>query len=169
MDKSARKKLLRELQDKEEKKLALSKGRYLHEDIHWRGIGLKVLQIVYRPSFERNIVWEIRKQEDKYVLFESTVSPHNPFVLEPGYDLLAIDSAELKQLVEGLKKIKITIGIPESNMFTLDGTSFEVCLYGVQQSIRIQWLSEPHQDWAEIARMTETAIDQFKLLKKESD
>jgi hypothetical protein len=110
MDKSARKKLLRELQDKEEKKLALSKERYLYEDIGWRGIGLKVLQIVYRPSFERNIIWEIRKQQDKYVLFESTISSSKPYIVEPGYDQLDVGSQELKQLVEDFKDTSITIG-----------------------------------------------------------
>jgi hypothetical protein len=62
MDKSARKKLLMDLHDKEEKKIALSKERYLHEDIGWRSIGFKVLRMVYRPSLERNIVWEIRQK-----------------------------------------------------------------------------------------------------------
>ena len=122
MDKSARKKLLMDLHDREEKKIALSKERYLHEDISWRGIGFKVLQMIYRPSFERNIVWEIRRQEDKYVLFESTVSSHNRYLLMPGYDQLEINSDELGQCVEVLTGISITIGGPVSYIFVLDGT-----------------------------------------------
>lgn len=155
-----------DLHDREEKKISLSKERYLHEDISWRGIGFKVLQMIYKPSFERNIVWEIRRQEDKYVLFESTISSHNPYLLMPGYDQLEINSEELRQFVEDLKGIRITIGVPVSNMFTLDGTSYEVCLYANQTAMRIQWHGEPHEDSKEIALITTKAIEKFKSLSK---
>jgi hypothetical protein len=63
------------------------------------------------------------------VLFESTVSPHHRYVLKPGYDQVEINPDEFRQLVEDLKAIRVTIGVPVSNMFTLDGTSYEVCQY----------------------------------------
>ncbi|MDJ1494775.1 hypothetical protein QNI19_17685 [Cytophagaceae bacterium DM2B3-1] len=169
MNKSERKKFLQELQDKEEKQAALSEKRFMYEDIGWRGIGQKMLQIVFRPSFEDNKLWDIRKQGETYVLFESTFAEGERYILRPGYDLLECPSNELKSLVDTLKAIKITIGIPESDMFSLDGTSYEVCLYDHQQSIRLQWHNQPHEDWQEMALIVVKAIERFSSLQRKND
>ncbi len=166
MDKSERKKLLQSLRDKEEKQAALSKRRFVHEDISWRGIGHRVLQIVFRPSFEPNRVWEIRKQEETYVVFESRFAQGEEYLLEPGYDLLDCPSDQLKSLIDQLTSIKIAIGVPQSDMIALDGTGYELCLYDHQQSVRLHWRDDPHQDWQEMALIVKKAIDKFGSLKK---
>jgi hypothetical protein len=89
--------------------------------------------------------------------------------LKPGYDQVEINPDEFRQLVEDLKGIRVTIGVPVSNMFTLDGTSYEVCQYENQTLIRLQWHGEPPEEWGEIALVATRAIEKFKSLSQENN
>lgn len=166
MNKSEGKNLLRKLREMEEKKIALSQSRPIFKDIHWRGVGLKVLQIIFKPSFEINKVWDIRIQDDKYVLFESILSGD---IIEPGYFQLICDPSQLERIFESFKHIRVNLELPNRKMFGLDGTGYELCLYDLQTSIRVSWWEEPHQDWQEIAHLVSDAIEFFKTLERSNN
>ncbi len=166
MNKADYKLFQRELERKEQLAKALSSSRHVDDDIGCSDFGTRLLQIVYRPSFEPTRVWEIRQQDDDYTVFEALMHKTDWYTIAPGYKQLGVPSDTLKYHLDRCNSLAVPIAMPCTNTYGLDGNMYELALFGTQCSLRVVWHEEPHEAWAELAAYTREAIDVLKMAGK---
>ena len=58
---------------RESKRKAREVARAVHVDVGWQGAGERVLQLVHAPAFDTGLAWDIRKLEDEFAVYRSSV------------------------------------------------------------------------------------------------
>ena len=147
MNKNEKKRLRREIEEKERMRKALSTRRKIGEDIRIRGIGLLKIQILICPSFSNGECWDFRVTNEGVKVYKSIVSSEDG-TIEPGYFAVAM-SDEIEACLPNLESIKIPLFTEQELIGTADGTLHRVCFTsGVDNIIALSWNSNPPETWA---------------------
>jgi hypothetical protein len=147
MDKSEKKRLRKELEEKELIRKALSKTRTLGEDISFRGVGLLMLQILVLPSFEDGECWDIREIDGQLSAFKSVVNTEERVIL-PGYFRVELANNTIEDNFCSLRRIEFPLFVKQENTATADGTSYSVRLIsGIENAVKLSWSGNPPSEW----------------------
>ena len=167
MDKNDKKELINKLKLKNEISDILSREHKIYDDICWQGIGLRIIQIIYKPSFEQGYSWDIRNQNNTLVLYRSIISNKDENLLIPGYIQLNCEHNNLNDFITRLNnnKININTNYRNNNSIILDGSSYEILFINLQNSIKLFWHEEYPSDWNEIVKIVEEMINYFMKLE----
>jgi hypothetical protein len=158
-----RKEKVRAIRDAEERAAARARVRHPYEDIHYRGVGVRRVQVLRAPSFDRTVAWEVREYDDRLMLFRS----HSP---EPGKYLLVdhvrFDAASdsLRRVIAPVQKLSIPVcpSVPSGGF--ADGTRIEVVVdVGFDSQVRLSW-QEDHAPsaWEGLDRATRAMLAFFE-------
>ena len=147
MNKSDKKKLRRELEEQNEKRVALSKERRIGEDIHFRGIGLRKVQIIIAPSFDKGECWDIRELENEIKIYKSVVNTERN-IIEPGYYEVMVDEKFYSEFSNFLSSAAIPVYTKSNNIGYCDGTSFTLNIEnGFGNRFIVSWGENIPKEW----------------------
>jgi len=149
MDKAEKKRLRRELDEKEEIRKALAKTRKIGEDIDYQGVGLLRTQILICPSFREGECWDFREKDSEIVVYKSVLLAEEGIV-KPGYFEVEVDAEFVKVFIAKLMEFKIPTMVSQESLATADGTSYRVRITsGVENHLSLSWASTPPNEWSE--------------------
>jgi len=144
--------------------------RGLYEDVSWQGCGARRLQLAFLPSFEDCYSWDIREVgDDAFFLYRSGVDSiwNQPVAIRPGYTKLEVESDELRGHLAALRQIALNICPAFTGMLGLDGTYYELALFGDESSgVRFQWWSDGPKQWEQLTKLAGELIGRFKSLQR---
>ncbi len=160
-----------------EKAQALARPRHLHEDILYRGVGHRLIHLLFLGTFGPCLSFDIRQhwrdpdtaagQEPEYVLYRSPSLPSaegsDSLV---GYERLQIDSGVLRSFVDRLYRISLPVCPPYEPVVVLDGRMYAVTFFGgVQAVCQISWRDgRIPAGWAELETVTREMVTLFQTL-----
>ena len=125
MDKAKKKRLKRELEEKEEIHKALTETRKIGEDIYYQGVGLLRTQILICPSFREGECWDFREKDSGIAIYKSVVLAEEG-VVKPGYFEVEVDAEFVKVFIAKLMEFKIPTMVSQENLATADGAFYTV-------------------------------------------
>jgi hypothetical protein len=153
------KRLKKKLELEKAWKKAQSQMRHIDEDVHVGGIGIRRVQVCYYPSFEDGFSWDIREQDNSYVLFESDIISDELLIRLKDYRKIEIEHEILGEYFEEIKNVDIPISPIFNNMTGADGEIFQVALFGDMHSdVRFTWWSEYPDNWKPIVQPTQEIV-----------
>ena len=168
MNKSDKKRLRRELEDRLAKEAELNRIRKLNEDLYIRGIGFLTLQIMKIPSFDKGICWDFRQQEKDIKLYCAHIDSQQQ-IIEPGYYEATLTSEEISKILEQFNKLTFSIKCGAPNMGIADGTQYLISLAGRSQNkATLTWVEEGPPEWSTISsavQYTLTKLEQVTIVK----
>jgi hypothetical protein len=128
-----------------------------------RGAGCRVLQVVHEPSFDPGFAWEIRKSEDEFAVYRSSVECfwHLRTVLR-GYSQLEVSSNTLESYWKEVREIAVELSALDNPIAGFDGEMFQLTLFAGFTSVRFAWWSEPPVEWVPLHAITLDMIDAFR-------
>jgi hypothetical protein len=151
---------LREKELKDSWQKAISEPRNLNEDVHIRGIGIRILNIKYIASFEDKYLWDIRLIDDRFEIYQSKIDFDGNRIFALGYEKLEITSKTLRQYFDVLKEASFPIAPLLDKGLGIDGTEFELIFSGsLNSEIAFRWWSTWPQQWACIVEPTFELIE----------
>jgi hypothetical protein len=166
--KNQRKHLLRTREHNAHVASELQRERRVGEDLSWRGIGERVLQIREISSFMRGFVWDVRRAAEELKLYVSELNPEKPGYLNPGYRQLDVDPQRLDCLLSALASTKMNSWLPASGNIGLDGTTTFVEFRSGFASVAVSWWEEGPPEWNELIQLVKQVVQEFKLLSNPS-
>lgn len=134
------------------------------------GIGILRVQLVIEPSFEEGFSWDIRVRDPEWRLFRSTIPRLNEHNVHEGikllgYEELGIESDILRAYFDKLRSLTLPIAPLFNGMGGLDGTSFQLALFGDPHAqVRFQWWSDPPPQWEPLIEIANEMIVRFLKL-----
>jgi hypothetical protein len=147
MNKEEKKRIRREMEERENRRQALSKVRIIGEDISLRGIGLIRLQIFVCPSFSNGECWDFRDIDNEMNVYKSVVLSENG-TIQPGY-MKVHYGEEVTKLLSKLESIEVPIFTKHAPIGTCDGTFYRVrFISGVDNEVSLSWNSNPPENWS---------------------
>jgi hypothetical protein len=148
------------------KKVALTTPRPIDKDLSLREIGRLRIQILYCPSFEPWLMWDIREKQENgkqnFEVYENELESLTTIL--PGYKRLSTDDATVNNLVDGINSTRITLQLDSTWHHGLDGTLYGLTIYNdLQREIRLRWWGDSPIELAQLDKTLKTTID---ILKK---
>lgn len=129
--------------------------RLVRDHVHARGIGLRRLQLIVTPSFENVSVWEIW-QAHEWQLIHPRVVEIEPDLRVVGHDRVPLASTLLAEYFERVCSITVPLRPDMSGSGGLDGTLYELALYGdLFSHWCFQWWSEAPAQWHPLVKLAE--------------
>jgi len=158
-----RKEKLRAIRDAGERAAARARVRHPHEDIHYRGVGVRRVRVLRAPSFERTVAWEVRELDDRLTLFRSHSPERDQYLL---VDHMRFDAASdaLRRVIAPLQKLSIPVCPSVPSVGFADGVTIEVVVdVGFTGEVRLSW-QEDHAPaaWEELDRATRAMLAFFE-------
>jgi hypothetical protein len=163
--KAERKLERRRAEDEQERRVAVTTPRHIHDDWGYRGIGACLLQLIRRPSFERTVCYEVRGQEGSLRLYRAlSIAPGEAFVV--GGSLVAIEPIVLGRLVRSIDALSVPVRTRLLPLGVFDGETYELAtLGGVQAAARFSWRGgHVPEGWMSMANLVESTIRDFDAL-----
>jgi hypothetical protein len=144
--------------------MAQQAARAVYEDVVWPGCGARVLQLVHEPSWDIGFAWEIRKQEDEFAVYRSSLAPAGGLGTQLwGYSQLEVSSDRLKSYWEGVRQVAVGLSPLYTGGGGFDGTLIQLALFGdMHSSVRFIWWSEYPPKWEPLDRIAREMIDTFR-------
>ncbi len=168
LSKNQRKELLRSREHEALVTAELQRERRVGEDVFWRGVGERVLQICEISSFSGGSVWDVRRVDDRLFLYVSEINSEKPGYLHPGYTCLEAEPHRLTNLLEDLATAKVASWSPVKSNIGLDGTTTSVEFRSGFATAAFSWWEEGPVEWRELAVVVQQALCEFKMLSNPS-
>ena len=158
MNKSDKKRLRRELEEKTAINSALSRVRNIGEDISIRGIGILKLKLTIQPSFELGGSWDFREIDDKLNVYFAQIDSHKGVYI-PGYKVVQNGQAVAGDIFDFLKKQTLPLLCVTENTACCDGTSYSVSVEnGFGNLVRISWGENVPREWESFTKLITGSI-----------
>ncbi len=165
MNKSDKKRMRRELEEREEKRGALSKTRRLDEDIHYRGVGILKIQLMVIPSFEKGVCWDFRELDNTLKIYKACIDPAAQ-ILGPGYFEAIATEDLVSGIVRTLKGLELPLLCDMNDLATLDGTTYKVRITsGYDNVIGITWGGNTPNEWGSFISSISKTLEKLDQLK----
>jgi hypothetical protein len=158
-----RKDKLRAIRDAQERAAARARVRHPHEDISYRGAGLRRVQVLRAPSFGTTVAWEVRELDERLTLFRSHSPAPDQYLLVDHVRLAAASDA-LRRLIAPLQDLSMPLCPSVQAFGVIDGTRIEVAMdAGFSSQIRVKW-SEGYApaEWQNLDRITRAMMAFFE-------
>lgn len=148
------------------KKVALTTPRPIERDLSLREIGRLRIQILYCPSFEPWLMWDIREKQENgkqnFEIYENELESLTTIL--PGYKKLPNDETTVNNLLDGISSTRILLQLDSSLHHSLDGTLYGFTIYNdLQIEVRLKWCGDPPIELVQLDKTLRTTID---ILKK---
>ena len=136
------------------------------EDVELRGIGLRRAHLRCTPSFGPGDAYDIRElRGGDLALYHSEVSPRSGWMFE--YVRVPIDGEALASALTQLQAIEVPIKPWVSSTSRLDGTSFEVALFGdLSSEVRFTWWEDAPPKWKPLAALAKKLFKEFAAARR---
>lgn len=162
----------REYREREEDRAlwdqARSAPRGFGDDVHAPGIGIRKLQLIFAPSFERGFAWDVRVLDPAWRLFRSIVlnEGRGGRAELSGYEELDAPRDLLKGYSDKLRALALPIGPSLDDMCGIDGTSYHLSLFGgLHSEVRFRWWTDSPPQWAPLIAIANDMIETFLRLR----
>jgi hypothetical protein len=165
VDKHQRKALLRAREEAAQRAAEESRERRVGEDVHWRGVGLLLLQVSESPSFEPGHLWDVRELEDTFKVYVSQTNPDKPGYLLPGYTELAFEQAPFRDLIGQLERAQVGMPLSFQGKSGCDGTGYSLTRRVGFDSVSFSWWEDGPPEWRPLTGPALALIQYFKGLK----
>lgn len=163
MNKSDKKRLRRELEEKTALEAALNRARKIGEDISIQGIGILKLKLIVQPSFELGESWDFREIDHKLNVYFTQIDSQKGLYL-PGYKFVQGGQEIAADIVAFLKDQSLPLVCATDNTAYLDGTSYSVSIEnGFGNMVRITWGKNIPKEWKSFTKLI---ADSIALLKE---
>ncbi len=158
MNKSDKKRLRRELEEKTAVESALNRARNVGEDISIRGIGILKLKLIVQPSFELGESWDFREIDDKLNVYFTQIDSQKGLYL-PGYKIVQEGQGIAADIFAFLKNQPLPLVCVTDNTAYCDGTSYSVSIEnGFGSIVRISWGENTPKEWGPFAKLIADSI-----------
>lgn len=167
MNKLDKKKIRKELEEKERLKKVLSLPRGLNEDISIRGIGILKVKITVLPSFENGESWDFREINGSINVYKSIIDLEN-MQYSPGYQLCKDGTAIAEELIEFLRRESFSVKMPSTNSAYLDGVSYSLAIQnGFGNGLTFNWGEKVPPEWDLLVSKVMGSIDDLRVCSLE--
>ncbi|MBU1219484.1 hypothetical protein KKF34_03690 [Myxococcota bacterium] len=164
MNKEEKKRIRREMEERESRRQALSKVRRIGEDISLSGVGLIRLQIFVCPSFSNGECWDFRYIDNEMNVYKSVVLSENG-TIQPGY-MKVHYGEKVTKLLSKLESIKVPVFTKQAPIGTLDGTIYRVrFISGSENEVSMSWNSNPPENWSEFLTCIYEMLEMLRSAK----
>jgi hypothetical protein len=153
MDKSDKKRLRRELEEKTAIEAALNGVRNIGEDISIRGIGILKLKLTAQPSFEPGESWDFREIDGKINVYFAQIDSQKGQYL-PGYKVVQNGQGIAADIFAFLKNQPLPLVCSTDNTAYCEGTSYSVSIEnGFGNLVRVSWGENIPAEWESFAKL----------------
>ncbi|MCO7227611.1 hypothetical protein [Pleionea sp. CnH1-48] len=158
MNKSDKKRLRRELEEKAAIEEALSRVRNIGEDIHIRGIGVLKIKLTVQPSFKLGESWDFRESDGKVSVYFTQIDSQKGQYL-PGYKVVQNSQGIAAEIFSFLKNQQLPLLCSTDNIGYCDGTSYSVSIEnGFGNMIHVSWGEHIPTEWKSLAKLIARCI-----------
>jgi len=133
--------------------------------VHVPGIGIRRLQVIFVPSFEKGFAWDMRTLGPTWKLFRSEASSDEEKLsgyeeMDAGYDML-------RGYFDKLRALTMPVGpLLLNNMGGADGTTYHLALFGdLYSEVRFRWWTDSPPQWAPLVEVVNDMIETFLRLR----
>jgi hypothetical protein len=128
-----------------------------------RGAGCRVLQVVHEPSFDPGFSWEVRKSDDQFAVYRSSVEHlwHLRTLLR-GYSQLEVSSETLESYWEDVREVTVHLSALDAPTAGFDGEMFQLALFAGFTTVRFTWWCDPPREWVPLHAITLDMMDTFR-------
>jgi hypothetical protein len=136
-------------------------------DVSARGIGIRRLQLIVRPSFDEPRVWEVREGQE-WSLHHPRVIESAPELRVVGYDAVPFPSAQLASYFERLSALTLPLRPDQSRTAGCDGTGYELAIFGdLWSGWRFQWWTTWPAQWEPLVSIATEMLDAFTAAQED--
>jgi hypothetical protein len=127
------------------------------------GSGPPRIQLVRLPSFSPPAFWEVCQRGPEWLLYTATVvDPDWSALTVRGYEPVEFDGGTLKSYFERLASLSVPVVPHLNNMAGLDGTVFQLALFGdLWSQVRYQWWSDHPPGWTPLVELADEMFTAF--------
>lgn len=152
---------------------ALTRGRWIGEDLLGPGLGPTIVSIAEQPSFEANFergfAWDIRGSgftAEDLRLYVSEIDTRRADRLMPGYHEIAIDVTVLRAALAALASVETRRWFPaDADELGVDGETYWLAMTRGRSRVQLRWWGDGPQEWRELATLVRSVVEQFKRVE----
>ena len=153
-------------ESKQARERAKTEARTPQANLSGPGIGIRRLQLVVLPSFQKGRAWEIREQAEAWTLYRSEAIQKGLSATLVGYEPVAVDGDTLKAVFQRVTTLSLPLKPDLSQHAGADGTLTQIAVFGdLYTEWRVQWWSRSPSQWKPLADLAEEMIALFSAVK----
>jgi hypothetical protein len=153
------------LKHEADRKVALTAPRPIDTDLSLTEIGRLRIQVLYCPSFEPWLMWDIREKQEagrrRFEVYENALETLT--IISPGYKKLPTEETTITNLLEEINATTIALRLDASWHHGLDGTLYGLTIYNdLHREVRLRWWGDPPIELTQLDKALRKTIDTFK-------
>jgi hypothetical protein len=149
VNKSEKKRLRKEMEEKADIASALGRVRSLGEDISIRGIGILKIQLSAQPSFDEGESWDFREIDNTINVYRARINTEKREYY-PGYQVVENGEDIAKELLDFLQSNSLPLVCLTDNTAYCDGTSYQITIEnGFGNYLVVSWGENVPEEWVQ--------------------
>jgi hypothetical protein len=122
---------------------------------------MRRLQLLFLPSFDEPLAFEIRQAGDEWRLFRSRVAETRPTQLV-GYDHISFESDKLAAFFARVCALSLPLAPYLNQAAGIDGDMYHLAVFGdMYTEWRFQWWSESPPQWRPLVDLAHEMLSAF--------